>query len=128
MADNQSEQQAVLRTLAAGDVLFEEGDVGSVAYVVESGVIEICRFTGEEYVTLVELEKGALFGEMALIDNQPRSAMARANGEAVVKEIGKEAFMQYLKSSPNVAFNMMQQLAGHVRTANAKLSLSLIHI
>ena len=89
MADNQSEQQAVLRTLAAGDVLFEEGDVGSVAYVVESGVIEICRFTGEEYVTLVELEKGALFGEMALIDNQPRSAMARDNGEAVVKEIGK---------------------------------------
>ena len=123
MADNQSEQRAVLRTLAAGDVLFEEGDVGSVAYVVESGVIEICRFTGEEYVTLVELEKGALFGEMALIDNQPRSAMARANGEAVVKEIGKEAFMQYLKSSPNVAFNMMQQLAGHVRTANAKLSV-----
>ena len=123
MSDNQSEQQAVLRTLAAGDVLFEEGDVGSVAYVVESGVIEICRFTGEEYVTLVELEKGALFGEMALIDNQPRSAMARANGEAVVKEIGKEAFMQYLKSSPNVAFNMMQQLAGHVRTANAKLSV-----
>tara|TARA_B100000745_G_scaffold206863_1_gene136810 strand:+ start:13 stop:1557 length:1545 start_codon:yes stop_codon:yes gene_type:complete len=49
--------------------------------------------------------------------------MARANGEAVVKEIGKEAFMQYLKSSPNVAFNMMQQLAGHVRTANAKLSV-----
>ena len=123
MADNQSEQRAVLRTLAAGDVLFEEGDVGSVAYVVESGVIEICRFTGEEYVTLVELEKGARFGEMALIDNQPRSAMARANGEAVVKEIGKEAFMQYLKSSPNVAFNMMQQLAGHVRTANAKLSV-----
>ena len=123
MADNQSEQRAVLRTLAAGDVLFEEGDVGSVAYVVESGVIEICRFTGEEYVTLVELEKGALFGEMALIDNQPRSAMARANGEAVVKEIGIEAFMQYLKSSPNVAFNMMQQLAGHVRTANAKLSV-----
>ena len=123
MADNQSEQRAGLRTVAAGDVLFEEGDVGSVAYVVESGVIEICRFTGEEYVTLVELEKGALFGEMALIDNQPRSAMARANGEAVVKEIGKEAFMQYLKSSPNVAFNMMQQLAGHVRTANAKLSV-----
>ncbi|SVC49623.1 uncharacterized protein METZ01_LOCUS302477, partial [marine metagenome] len=112
-----------MRTLAAGDVLFEEGEVGNVAYVVESGVIEICRFTGEEYVTLVELEKGALFGEMALIDNQPRSAMARANGEAVVKEIGKEAFMQYLKSSPNVAFNMMQQLAGHVRTANAKLSV-----
>ena len=123
MPENNPQKQSVLRTLAAGDVLFKEGDVGNVAYVVESGMIEICRFTGEDYVTLVELEKGALFGEMALIDSQPRSAMARANGEAVVKEISKEAFLQYLKSSPNVAFNMMQQLAGHVRTANEKLSV-----
>jgi len=121
--ESNPQKQSVLRTLAAGDVLFKEGDVGNVAYVVESGMIEICRFTGEDYVTLVELEKGALFGEMALIDSQPRSAMARANGEAVVKEISKEAFLQYLKSSPNVAFNMMQQLAGHVRTANEKLSV-----
>ena len=123
MLESTPQKQSVLRTLAAGDVLFKEGDVGNVAYVVESGMIEICRFTGEDYVTLVELEKGALFGEMALIDSQPRSAMARANGEAVVKEISKEAFLQYLKSSPNVAFNMMQQLAGHVRTANEKLSV-----
>ena len=123
MPESDPQKQSVLRTLAAGDVLFKEGDVGNVAYVVESGMIEICRFTGEDYVTLVELEKGALFGEMALIDSQPRSAMARANGEAVVKEISKEAFLQYLKSSPNVAFNMMQQLAGHVRTANEKLSV-----
>ena len=123
MPESNPQKQSVLRTLAAGDVLFKEGDVGNVAYVVESGMIEICRFTGEDYVTLVELEKGALFGEMALIDSQPRSAMARANGEAVVKEISKEAFLQYLKSSPNVAFNMMQQLAGHVRTANEKLSV-----
>ena len=123
MPESNPHKPAVLRTLAAGDVLFKEGDVGNLAYIVESGVIEICRFNGEEYVTLAELEKGALFGEMALIDSQPRSAMARANGEAVVKEIGKEAFLQYLKSSPNVAFNMMQQLAGHVRTANSKLSV-----
>ena len=102
MPETNPQKQAVLRTLAAGDVLFKEGDVGNVAYIVESGVIEICRFTGEDYVTLAELEKGALFGEMALIDSQPRSAMARANGEAVVKEIGKEAFLQYLKSSINL--------------------------
>jgi len=74
--ESNPQKQSVLRTLAAGDVLFKEGDVGNVAYVVESGMIEICRFTGEDYVTLVELEKGALFGEMALIDSQPRSAMA----------------------------------------------------
>ena len=43
------------------------------------------------------LEKGALFGEMALIDKQPRSAMARAVNEATVREIDKDALLGYLK-------------------------------
>ena len=66
MAEGSQQKTDVLRTLAAGDVLFKAGDVGNVAYVVESGVIEICTFNGEEFVTLAELSKGALFGEMAL--------------------------------------------------------------
>ena len=79
--------QPALRNLAAGDVLFREGEVGDFAYQVVKGKIEVCKFNGDEYVTLSILEKGALFGEMALIDKQPRSAMARATQEAVVKEI-----------------------------------------
>ena len=118
-----SNTPGLLRTLAIGDVVFKEGDLGDVAYVVESGVIEISRFTGEEYVTLRELEAGALFGELALIDNQPRSAIARAATEAVVREVGKEDFLQYLKSSPQAAFGIMQQLAESVRSANETLSV-----
>ena len=67
-----------LRNLAAGDVLFREGEVGDFAYQVVKGKIEVCKFNGDEYITFQFLEKGALFGEMALIDKQPRSAMARA--------------------------------------------------
>ena len=85
MPNAASHAPGLLQTLAVGDVLFKEGDLGDVAYVVESGVIEISRFTGEEYVTLRELEAGALFGELALIDNQPRSAIARAATDAVVR-------------------------------------------
>ena len=69
------------------------------------------------------LEKGALFGEMALIDKQPRSAMARAVDEVVVKEIDKTALLGFLKNSPQTAFNMMQQLASYARNANEKLSV-----
>ena len=60
---------------------------------------------------------------MALIDKQPRSAMARAIDEAVIKEIDKEALLGYLKNSPQTAFNMMQQLASYARNANEKLSV-----
>ena len=60
---------------------------------------------------------------MALIDKQPRSAMARATVETTVKEIDKEALLGYLKNSPQTAFNMMQQLASYARNANEKLSV-----
>ena len=112
-----------LRNLASGDVLFREGEVGDFAYQVVKGKIEVTKFNGDEYVTLAMLEKGALFGEMALIDKQPRSAMARAVDEATVREIDKDALLGYLKNSPQTAFNMMQQLASYARNANEKLSV-----
>ena len=112
-----------VRSLASGDVLFREGEVGDFAYQITSGEIEICKFTGDEYVTLSKLKKGDLFGEMALIDRQPRSAMARATKETIVKEIDQNALLNYLKNSPQTAFNMMQQLAGYARNANAKLTV-----
>ena len=104
-----------VRSLASGDVLFREGEVGDFAYQITSGEIEICKFTGDEYITL--------FGEMALIDRQPRSAMARATKETIVKEIDQKALLLYLKNSPQTAFNMMQQLAGYARNANEKLTV-----
>ena len=112
-----------LRNLAAGDVIFREGEVGDFAYQVVKGKIEVTKFNGDEYVTLALLEKGALFGEMALIDKQPRSSMARAVNEATVREIDKDALLGYLKNSPQTAFNMMQQLASYARNANEKLSV-----
>ena len=118
-----TENKPKLRSLAAGDVLFREGEVGDFAYQVSSGEIEICKFNGEEYITLAKLKKGALFGEMALIDRQPRSAMARATKETIVKEIDQNALLVFLKNSPQTAFNMMQQLAGYARNANEKLTV-----
>ena len=121
-----SANQPSLRNLASGDVLFREGEVGDFAYQVVKGKIEICKFNGDEYVTLSTLEKGSLFGEMALIDKQPRSAMARAVEESVVKEIDQDALLTYLKNSPQTAFNMMQQLASYARNANEKLSVDAL--
>ena len=112
-----------VRSLASGDILFREGEVGDFAYQITSGEIEICKFNGEDYVTLSTLGKGSLFGEMALIDRQPRSAMARATKETIVKEIDQNALLNYLKNSPQTAFNMLQQLASYARNANEKLTV-----
>ena len=77
------------KTYLVGDFIFREGEQGNIAYVVESGVVELVKFTGEDYVTLSEITAGTLFGEMAIIDGSPRSASARAKEECTLKEILK---------------------------------------
>jgi len=118
-----NESGSALQILKPGEILFEEGEVGNVAFVVESGTIEICRLSGERSVILAELERGSIFGEMALIDDQPRSATARASRETLVKKIGKKEFLQHLRSSPEAAFKMMQQLVVIIRNLNDKICL-----
>lgn len=80
------------KKLAAGQVLFREGDAGNEMYVVLQGRMMISKYipgAGEE--ALAFLERGDWFGEMALIDHQPRSAEAKAHdGGAVVLAIPRE--------------------------------------
>lgn len=80
------------KKLAAGEVIFREGDPGDAMYVVLDGRVMISKFipgAGEE--ALAFLERGDYFGEMALIDRQPRSADAKADaGGAVVLAISGE--------------------------------------
>jgi CRP-like cAMP-binding protein len=73
------------RQLAPGEVLFEEGDLGDEMYVVLEGRVMIYKYipgAGEE--ALAFLERGDYFGEMALIDREPRSAHARADDRGAV--------------------------------------------
>lgn len=120
-----SPQKKTDKTLAPGDFVFKEGDVGDFAYVLVSGSVEICKLSGGELLPLHELTPGALFGEMALIDKAPRSASARAKTEAVVREIDDVAFQAHVRRSPEVAINMLNRLASYVRTSNKSLTGSV---
>jgi len=109
------------RRYATGDFIFQEGEVGNVAYVVVSGTVEVCKLSGGKLITLQTLEEGVLFGEMAIIDKSPRSASARAVTDVVVREIDETALMGHIKKAPEVAMNMMYRLASYVRTSNKSL-------
>ena len=67
----------------AGDRIFKEGDEGSLAYVVQDGEVEIVKVIDGRETVLGSVGKGGIFGEMALIDNKPRMASARAYGGPV---------------------------------------------
>jgi multidrug efflux pump subunit AcrA (membrane-fusion protein) len=108
--------------LLPGDYIFREGEFGQHAYIINSGTVELVKFTGDQQSVLAELEKGALFGEMAIIDSSARSASARAKTECVLKVISEEQLKKHLSSSPTASLDMMRRLASYVRNANERLN------
>lgn len=83
-------------------VIFKEGEIGDRAYLVQEGQVEIIKLTpvGEEKL-IATVGKGELFGEMALVDNAPRMAMARAKDSASVVIISRDAFQEKMaKADP----------------------------
>ncbi|WP_167730301.1 HlyD family type I secretion periplasmic adaptor subunit [Terasakiella sp. SH-1] len=123
-SQNPNELKQNERRFAAGDFIFQEGEVGNFAYVVVSGEVEVCKLSAGKLITLQALPEGTLFGEMAIIDKSPRSASARAITDVIVREIDETALMGHIKQTPEVAMNMMYRLASYVRTSNKSLESS----
>ncbi len=84
------------RLCQAGEIVFHEGDDGDEAYMILSGKIEIVIKSGEQEIILATLERGQIIGEMALIDDQPRMATARAKAKTSLSVIPREAFKKRL--------------------------------
>ena len=115
-----------LLVLKKGDIVFEEGDEAIFAYVLTEGVIEIVQTTKGEQRVLGKVEKGTVFGEMAIIDGFPRSASARAAADCKVQEVGHKEFLNYISKKPDAAFSIMTRLSGFVRSADKQTSKSLL--
>jgi CRP/FNR family transcriptional regulator, cyclic AMP receptor protein len=104
-------------------VLFHAGDVGDAMYVIERGKVRICVHTvdGRE-VTLTELGRGDFFGEMALLlDGQRRSADAVVAEDARLAVLSREHLLSFMRSSPDVALEMLTALANRLRQTDELL-------
>jgi CRP-like cAMP-binding protein len=95
----------------AGTEIFREGDPGDAMYVVLDGVIEILH----KGKWIEDVETGSVFGEMALIDAQPRSASAVARTDAQVARVNQQRFEFLVQYSPFFAIEVMRVMAGRLR-------------
>ena len=110
------------KTFRQGEYVFKEGETGGYAYLLESGSVEIVKLTPKGLSVLVTLEKGSLFGEMAIIEGGLRSAGARAVDEVSVKEIDSGDFLAYIQGKPQVAMSLLKRLSFNLRESNKKLT------
>jgi CRP-like cAMP-binding protein len=101
-------------TYHAGDVIFKEGDSGKYMYVVKAGSVELR--VGKKVIE--KLDEGHIFGEMALVDSDPRSATAIASTDCQLVPLDMEKFQYMVRQSPYFAVEVMQVLAARLRRMN----------
>lgn len=100
--------------------IFKEGDPGNGIYLVKSGLVQILAIVGEERRVLSRLSGGDLFGEMAVLDNDPRSAAALAENEVTVYYISREDLLQLLEKIPKLPACLVREISRRLRDFNCQ--------
>lgn len=121
-------QEPPPRQLAVGEVLFSQGEPGDVAYVVESGLLELSRRIGPAEVVIATCGPGDMLGEMALIDDEPRSATVRALQPTTLTVIPRAEFERGLATADPSVRRLLERFAAIIRAVtdrNVRLTLGL---
>jgi len=105
-------------TLAVGETLFRVGDPADAMYVVLDGSLNV--IVGEKVVE--NSKRGALLGEMALVDNTPRNATVVAAEAAKLAKVDQRRFQRLIQQNPFFATHVMKELVDRVRSMNKLLA------
>jgi CRP/FNR family transcriptional regulator, cyclic AMP receptor protein len=103
-----------VRAFKQGEVIFREGDPAKELYVIKSGRVDVT--SGNRL--LATLGDNGIFGEMALIDKEPRSATVTAASDVEIVPVDERQFLFLVSQTPFFALKVMRVLAGRLRVAN----------
>lgn len=93
-----------------GDTIFEEGQEGSLMYLVQDGEVEVVQDLGGIEKQVAVLARGDFFGEMSILDQQPRSHSVRALSAAKLIEIDRAGLQKMLVRNPEISVRMVRKL------------------
>jgi signal transduction histidine kinase len=127
MVSELGSHMALLR-FDADDIIFEEGEPGDCLYLVVEGSVRISKLgRGGNQETLNFINPGNFFGEMALIDGQPRSAQASAAGPTVLGQVDAAAFERILENAPRTLhMNFLRSVVERLRGINSHFITELM--
>jgi CRP-like cAMP-binding protein len=109
-----------------GTVLFREGDRGEEMFILQSGKVKISKKIRGVEKTLATLEKGEFFGEMAILNDKPRSATAETIEDCEMLVIDRKTFEVLLRSNVEIAIRFIKRLADRLRETNDQMEALMI--
>ncbi len=113
--------QRLGKTFPSGTVLFRDGERGKEMYVIQSGEVKITKEVRGEVQTLATIGAGEFFGEMAILNNKPRSASAETVSEAKMLVIDPKTFEAMIKGNTEIAVRMIKKLAQRLEEADHQI-------
>jgi CRP/FNR family cyclic AMP-dependent transcriptional regulator len=116
---------ALGKLYADGEVIVRQGEVGNCMYVIQGGQVEVLLRKGDSDVCVAVLGEGDFFGEMALFDQEVRSATVRARGEVRLLTLEKKSFLRRIHEDPSLAFRIMEKMSHRIRELNGALGAAL---
>jgi CRP-like cAMP-binding protein len=104
-----------------GEIIVRQGDVGNCMHVVQSGQVEVMKEMNGVETSLTVLGEGGIFGEMALLGKEVRSATVRALREVRILTVDKKTFLRWMSQDPTVAFHVVEMMSKRIRELSEEL-------
>ena len=102
------------RTFPKGEIIFSEFEIGDTFYLIQSGRVQLVKLAGDIERTLDILLPSEMFGEMAILENSPRSATAIALDEVKVLEFNSQNFEILLLGNPQIALKLLKMFCKRI--------------
>ena len=102
------------RTFQAGEMIFSKFEPGDAFYLIQSGRVELVKIIGDIEKTLDILQPSEMFGEMALLENSPRSATAIALDTVKVLEFNRQNFEILMLGNPKIALTLLKMFTKRI--------------
>lgn len=115
-----------IQTLEPQYILFHQGDIGDALYIILAGSVQIIQDLEGIQVPLSTFHAGEYFGEMALLDDAPRSATAHTLQESVLLQVRKQDFLELLREYPALFTDAARVLSERVREMNTQRLAALL--
>lgn len=104
-----------------GETIFNEGEEAQEMFIIHSGRVRIFKKIDNKEETLAILEKGDFFGEMAILENLPRSASAEAFEDCELIRVNASMLDEMMRRNPEISIRILRNLASKLRETNEKL-------
>ncbi|MCT8334006.1 Crp/Fnr family transcriptional regulator [Leptospira sp. 85282-16] len=114
------------RNYKDSEMIFCEHEPGKELFILQSGKVKISKIVNQNEVMLAVLQAGDIFGEMAILDNKPRSASAVAAGDVELLAINKANFEGMVKAQPQLATRLITLLSERIWIAYKQLANLLL--